>query len=149
MRKARGFVGLWAAQLVLFALLGVAVDAPAAEVTLAWDANPPAEEVEGYVVFWGPSSRHSGIFLGYAHEVNVIDGTEVTVDIGEPTGPTYFAAIAYNRLGLRSAYSDELVLPGMTAPAALRFGRFFDVESDGDVDGADLGRFAAVFGAAQ
>ena len=94
----------------LVALL-LAQAAAAKDVTLAWDANPPEENVTGYVVFWGTVERSADVFVGYAHELDVGNVTTVTVEIGSEYVVYYFAAAAYNSWGLRSGYSDELVRP--------------------------------------
>ena len=114
LRAGNRSVGVRAAQLVLCALLGVfcfALAATATDVTLAWDANPPEENVTGYVVFWGTVERSADVFVGYEHELDVGAVTTVTVEIGSEYVVYYFAAIAYNGRGLRSGYSDELVRP--------------------------------------
>jgi len=95
---------------LLVALL-LAQGASAADVPLAWDANPPEENVTGYVVFWGTVERSADVFVGYAHELDVGNVTTVTVEIGSAFVVYYFAAVAYNGWGLRSGYSDELVRP--------------------------------------
>ena len=85
--------------------------AAAEPVTLAWDANPPEENVTGYVVFWGTVERSADLFTGYEHELDVGNVTTVTVEIGSEYVVYYFAAIAYNGTGLRSEYSDEISRP--------------------------------------
>lgn len=84
--------------------------APAAEV--AWDPNPPAEGVVGYLVAFGPTSRHDPAFTAYPHEVDV--GPELRFDLaraGASPDATYLSVVAYNGFGLRSDYSVELSLP--------------------------------------
>ena len=100
--------------LLLFGLLVallMAQTATAGPVTLAWDANPPEENVTGYVVFWGTVARTADVFTGYEHELDVGNVTTVTVEIGSAFVVYYFAAVAYNGWGLRSGYSNELVRP--------------------------------------
>lgn len=81
-----------------------------AEVTLAWDANPPAEKVTGYVVHHGPQSR------AYTQSVDVGNVTQTTVDV--PAG-TFLAVTAYNAAGLSSDYSDEVQAPAVPTPPAV------------------------------
>ena len=102
---------LLAAVILFLVALASAQGAPAADVTIAWDPNPPAENVTGYVVFWGTVERSADLFTGYEHELDVGAVTTVTVEIGSEYVVYYFAAIAYNDWGLRSEYSDELVRP--------------------------------------
>jgi len=75
-------------------------------VTLAWDPSPDTNVV-GYRVYYGVVSRT------YTNVVNVGNATNVTIN-GLVEGTTYyFAATAYNSLGMESDYSAESVY---TAP---------------------------------
>lgn len=87
-------------------------------VTLAWDPNPPEEQVTGYIVYWGDLSRNDPNWTSYSQERDVGSETQTTIEIQGP-GPYFFAAIAYNALGLHSDYSDELSIPGLTCPTGL------------------------------
>lgn len=72
----------------------------AVSVTLAWDPSP--DSVVGYKAYHGVASRT------YTNSVNVGSATRATIP-GLVEGRTYyFAATAYNALGLESAFSEEL-----------------------------------------
>jgi hypothetical protein len=70
-------------------------------VTLVW--NPSSDpNVTGYNIYHGPASRV------YTNRVDVGGATNATVD-GLDLGATYFfAATAYNLLGMESDYSSEV-----------------------------------------
>ncbi len=98
----RVLLGLWLAASPLTA-------AKAAEVV--WDPNPPQEQVTGYIVAFGPLSRHDPEFSSYAHEVDV--GPALRFDLGGQQAypdAAYLSVVAYNGIGLRSDYSQELTL---------------------------------------
>ncbi|MGN6556145.1 MAG: tandem-95 repeat protein [Verrucomicrobiota bacterium] len=78
----------------------------AQSVTLSWTASDDPN-VAGYNVYYGVASRT------YTNKVDVGSGTTVTIN-GLIEGTTYyFAATAYNILGVESDYSDEV---SYTAP---------------------------------
>ncbi len=86
--------------LIVMILIPAAL-ARAADVTLAWDANPdPA--VTGYKIYYGTASGT------YAYFVDV--GNSTTVRISNLTAGTtyYFTATDYNSLKQESAYSNEV-----------------------------------------
>jgi hypothetical protein len=72
------------------------------DVTLTWDPNAEAD-LKGYRVYYGTSSGN------YTSVIDV--GNQVTCTVtGLTPGETYyFAATAYNNIGLESDYSTELV----------------------------------------
>jgi len=84
----------------------------AAEIVLAWNANPEADVV-GYQVFFGPESG------SYSQQANVGDSTEINLINLEP-GQTYYAVVvAYSDDGIGSPYSDEIsfiAAPSSTLP---------------------------------
>lgn len=107
---------LTTALLATLALLAAGA-AGAEVVTLAWDANPPAEQVTGYRVHYGAVSRTDPAFTGYTAEVDAGNRLQLTVELPDPTRAWYFAVVAYNGLGLRSDFSDEVArLPAPPAP---------------------------------
>lgn len=95
--------------IVLFLAL-LAAPAWSAPITVEWDPNPPAEQVTGYTVHWGPQSRTAPGWTGYTGRLDVT-GTQATVDV-EP--PVYLAVTAVNQYGLRSDYSAEVYAPAAT-----------------------------------
>jgi len=98
-------------RLALFALLILplfATQAPAASVTLAWDANTEAT-VAGYRVGYGTASG------SYASTVDVGNWTSVNISGLETGRRYYFACKAYDSSGRESAYSSEI---SYTPPAA-------------------------------
>lgn len=87
-------------------------------VTIAWDPNPPEEQVTGYSVYYGAISRTMPGFTSYDGQIDVGNVTLVTLDIPK----RYIAVVAYNAYGLRSDYSKELDLSAPrlpTTPTAL------------------------------
>lgn len=94
----------WAACLLLLLLLPVALflspqHLNAEPVKLGWDANDPAEGVEGYKLYWGNASGDYCCWLdvGAVTESGVID---IPLD-------SYIAVTAYNETG-ESDYSTEI-----------------------------------------
>lgn len=88
----------------------------ATSVTLAWDPNPPAENVTGYVIHYGPSSRSAPGFSGYPSSVDVGNQTQRTIAGLDETKNHYFAVVAYNAQEVRSDYSVEVMLAATTPP---------------------------------
>ncbi len=92
----------------LLILFGFAQQAPAAGVTLAWDANTEAT-VAGYKVGYGTASG------SYASTVDVGNWTSINISGLETGRKYYFACKAYDSSGKESAYSSEV---SYTPPAA-------------------------------
>lgn len=88
----------------------------AAEVNLAWDANPPGNNVAFYNIRTGIQSGSP------TQSVNVGNVTAYTV-AGLTLGTTYyFTATAVNFAGLESGPSNEVVYtPALPAPDKLRY----------------------------
>jgi len=82
-------------------------------VTLAWEQNPEAN-VTGYRIHYGVESRT------YANMVDAGNATSVTIANLVEGATYYFAATAYNPLGLESDYSDEISYTVPTAFARLQ-----------------------------
>ena len=92
-----------------------AIVPPTQSVTLAWDLSIDPTVV-GYKIYYGVASRT------YTSMVDVGNATSVTIS-GLVEGTTYFfAATAYNTLGLESDYSDELsyTVPGVLPTVRIR-----------------------------
>ena len=87
----------------------VASAAQSRSVTLAWDPNPPEEGVIGYVLLYGRTSRHDPVFGSFESEVDVGLRTQQTVQLPHPDEPYFFSVVAYNRVGLRSGFSVEVM----------------------------------------
>jgi hypothetical protein len=101
-----------AATVALFLTLVFAGRGVAETVTLAWDPNPVAENVTGYILYYGSTSRFDAGFVDYDFELNVQNVTEYPVEIPDLAVDCYFAVVAYTgsfASGLRSDYSDEVV----------------------------------------
>jgi hypothetical protein len=94
--------------ILLFALLHNPVQA-AQSVALAW--SPSADtNVTGYHIYYGVASR------SYTGMVNVRGALTATVSNLVEGTTYYFAATAYNTLGMESEYSNEI---SYAVPAAL------------------------------
>ena len=85
---------------ILFFIPAISI---AAEVTLEWDPNPEPEDVAGYKVYCGYSSRD--------YEINFDVGNQTTYTIyGLESGRVYyFAVTAYNIENFESDFSEEIV----------------------------------------
>jgi hypothetical protein len=80
----------------------VQLSAPAAQkVTLAWNQSPDLNVI-GYRVYHGAASRN------YTNIVDVGNATSATISNLVEGATYYFAATAYNVLGMESEYSDEI-----------------------------------------
>jgi len=73
----------------------------AASVTLTWDPSPDAT-VTGYRIYYGVASR------SYTNIVDAGDATSITISNLVEGVTYYFAATAYNVLGMESEFSDEV-----------------------------------------
>jgi hypothetical protein len=99
--KARFFVNSCSVLILLASAFGVS----AQSVTFAWD---PISGVAGYKLYQGGVSRV------YTNSVNAGSATQATIS-GLLVGKTYyFAATAYNSVGIESDYSSEIAY---TVPA--------------------------------
>jgi hypothetical protein len=96
----------------------------AAEVTLEWDPNPEPEDVAGYKVYCGYSSRD--------YEINFDVGNQTTYTIyGLKSGRVYyFAVTAYNIENFESDFSEEIVYYVPTST--------IDTDSDGLTDDEEI-----------
>lgn len=84
----------------------------AADVTIAWDANPdPA--VTGYRVYFGTATRY------YTNAVDAGDQTVVIITDLLPGVTYFFAATDYNDEGFESYFSSEIsyTVPGSSSPS--------------------------------
>jgi hypothetical protein len=73
---------------------------PTYNIALAWDPNPPEDEVEGYRI-------HMGLVSGQYRDVWSTPETSLVIGGLQPGIAYYFAAKAY-RGGLESGFSNEL-----------------------------------------
>lgn len=82
------------------------------EVRVTWDENAPEEDVTGYRIYYGQTSRHKPGFTGYGAVEDVM-GRSVTERILSDDFVTnakyYFAMTAFND-SLESDWSDEVSL---------------------------------------
>jgi hypothetical protein len=89
--------------------------AMAASITLAWNPNPPEDEVAGYVIYYGKTSGR------YTYVVDVGNMTTCTLAGLSPGVPYYIALTAYDAYDNESDLSDEVsgigtpVPPGITS----------------------------------
>lgn len=124
--------------LVFFSILSYSNLVSAAEVIVVWDANTEPN-LAGYMIYYGFAS-HS-----YDYVVNVRDQTTFTFSGLEEGHTYYFAVTAYDTEDLESDFSNEVT-------ASFKFGNQLptgcecDIDTDGDVDGADLTVFSTDFG---
>ena len=89
------------AVLALLVSLVLAAPAQGAQVTLAWDPNPPAENVVAYRVWSCPAGLVSG-----CTQLAETARTEATLDLA--FGSHFLRATAVNALGLSSEHSIEV-----------------------------------------
>jgi len=92
-------------------------------VTLAWDPSPDASVV-GYKIYLGPTSA------GYTNSVTFGNVTNAVISNLVASTTYYFAATAYDGVGLESDFSNETSYtvptpPTNTPPAMLQNFRFF------------------------
>jgi hypothetical protein len=100
--KSRFFVNFCTLLTLLVAVFG----SYAQSITIAWNA---VSGVAGYKVYQGGTSRV------YANSINLGNTTQATIS-GLAAGKTYFfAATAYNSMGIESDYSSEI---SYTVPAS-------------------------------
>jgi len=103
--------------LVILALLFLLVEVQAADVTLAWDANPDSR-VTGYKLYLGTSSG------AYGAPVDVGKVTQFTLTGVKEGVDLFFAVTAYDTPDkLESAYSTELpcwtLIPSVTGSGTI------------------------------
>ena len=122
--------------LVLAFLVLFAVPAFADTVTIAWDPNPPADNVVRYIVYYGSQPGTQAADYPFWQDVgNVTEGT--ISNLGP--GTYYFAVEAVSASGLRSPLSapvsTSISITGETQTAWMtRFG-ITDMTADPDGDG--------------
>jgi hypothetical protein len=85
--------------------------ARAETLTLEWDPNPTHENIAGYIVSFGSVSRMANDFRGYGVHVDVGQATSHRFEV-PPKGLLYMAIRAYDELGVKSEFSEEIVLFG-------------------------------------
>ncbi len=114
-------MGAWAQRSLFWmtvacvAVCSAAGGALAREITVAWDPNPPQENVTGYVLCFDTVSQADPSFSGYANEVDVGSVTEAPLVLPDDGATYYIAVVAYNASGLRSDYSQEVATGSATA----------------------------------
>jgi hypothetical protein len=90
---------------VVFAsILFFYTSAAAFQLTLAWDSNVE-QDLEGYVVYYGTSSRN------YQYNIDIGDETSCTISNLKSGKKYYFAVTAYDIEGAESWYSEEISYP--------------------------------------
>jgi hypothetical protein len=96
--------------LILLTALLVFSEASAATITLAWNPNPPEDEVTGYAVYYGTASGK------YTWTKDVGNVTTCTIT-GLTAGVTYYIVLtAYDKYGNESDFSDEVYGMGKVLP---------------------------------
>jgi hypothetical protein len=97
--------------LIVFSLLFASTsDVRAAEVTLAWDANPEPS-VQGYRVYYGTAS---GL---YTNAFDAGNRTDCVIAGLDPGATYYFACTAYSATGDESNFSGEIVYVANSTPS--------------------------------
>lgn len=90
----------------------------AQSVTLAWDANPPEDQVQGYYLYHGPASGQ------YTNRVQVpaLPSPTCTISNLASGSLTFFVVTAFTAAGLESDPSNEVsyTVPGPPPPRGLR-----------------------------
>ena len=85
---------------VTWLLLALASAASAQTVTLAWDASPSAS-IAGYRIYYGTNARS----YGFVTNAGLVQTQRVALP---HPGRWFFAATAYDTIGLESDFSDEV-----------------------------------------
>jgi hypothetical protein len=103
-----------AAMLVLSVLLGPSTS-HAFKLKLAWDPNPPEEEVVGYRLYYSTESCDGSLSCVYPYQSRLIKASRCSDGVCGYTysrlakGLTYYIAlVAQNAYGLESDYSGEI-----------------------------------------
>jgi hypothetical protein len=119
------------------ALAAAAIDARAAQITLAWNApavncdGSPLTDLEGHVVYYGtaPGEYHASVDVGLA--------TEATITDLQAGGTYYFAVQAYNCWAYPSDLSQEV-------SATIPYSPLPDLDQDDMPDAWELEHFGSV-----
>ena len=97
--------------LIVFSLLlATTHDVCAAEVTLAWDANPEPS-VQGYKVYYGKTSE------SYSSVLDAGNRTDCVITGLDPGVTYYFACTAYSATGDESNFSGEIIFVTQSQPS--------------------------------
>jgi hypothetical protein len=112
------------ALLVILILLGISLQAAAADVSLAWDAST-SSNIAGYKVYIGTAS---GV---YGTPITIANQTTYTVT-GLTAGKYYFAVTAFDTGGAESTYSNEVstTIAGSVTTC--------DINNDASINAIDL-----------
>ena len=96
--------------IILPTFFGLSSGTLAATITLAWDSNPPEDEVVGYIIYYGTASGR------YRWAVDI--GNMASYDLtGLTPGVTFFIALtAYDRFDNESYFSNEVWGVGTVIP---------------------------------
>jgi hypothetical protein len=101
------FITILVAFLTLF---GLSSSALASVISLAWDPNPPEDQVAGYIVYYGTASGR------YTHTAIVENATTCTLTGLTPEVTYYIAVTAYDEFDNESDFSDEVSGKGRPVP---------------------------------
>ncbi len=113
---------LFVSLLIVFSLLFASIpDVRAAEVTLAWDANPE-RSVQGYRVYYGKASGT------YTDVYDAGNRTDCVITGLEPGTTYFFACTAYSATGDESNFSGEIVFATQSDSQPSSSGNFMAVK---------------------
>ena len=97
--------------LIVYSLLfATTPDVRAAEVTLAWDANPEPS-IQGYRVYYGKTSG------SYTSVFDAGNSTDCVIAGLDPGVTYYFACTAYGTTGDESDFSGEIIYTSSSEPS--------------------------------
>jgi ribosomal protein L30E len=88
--------------IVFLTVFGISSSVLAATITLAWDPNPPEDEVTGYKVYYGTASGK------YGSKINVGNVTKYTITGLTLNQKYFFAVTAYDKFSNESDFSGEV-----------------------------------------
>ena len=108
-KKLRKNILLWVGT-ILFIFIGfwsLSGESFAATCSFQWSPNPPEEDVLGYKLYYGATSRNDAGFIQYDYVIDVGNVSSYVISALEPGTMYYFAITAFNAVG-EGEWCDEV-----------------------------------------